>query len=698
MKIKLKNEKDWVLKPYDAEAAKAVSKALGIPHFLAKLLAVRGITAPAQAADFLSAETLAFHDPFLLEDMEKAAARILSAIGAGERIMIYGDYDVDGISSTAALYRYLLKKGANVSYYIPDRLSEGYGLNRNAIDRFRADGVRLIITVDTGITARAEAEYIAACGMSLIVTDHHECPEILPAAYAVINPKRRGSKYPFPDLAGVGVVFKLLCAMEQNRNLPALCEEYLDIVSLGTVADVMPMIGENRRIVANGLSVLCAGAHVGIRALLEEAFPESASGSKKITSFTIGFAIAPRLNAAGRIGNVAHAAELLVTSDASRAKGIASELCALNRERQALENEILAQAVEKINTEIDFENDRVILLSDDGWHQGVIGIVASRLTEKYGLPCILVTFSGEIGKGSARSIEGFNINDAFAHCSGLLLKYGGHELAAGLSIEKEKLPAFRSAINEYAREVMPEKLPTARLNVDCEILPEEIDLAHAELILQLEPYGSGNPAPVFMLTEAVLEAVTPIGMNKHLKLALGKGGKHFSAVYFNQTPETFGLSAGDTIDAAFYLEINEFRGARSVQLNIRDVRISGETQRTMNLQAKAYLRAITAFSAEKENIPDMPAFRAMFVYLRTALKKNPEIDIFRSARSISRDYSVSVTPCMLNLALDVFAEMGLINLERATLNEASISLLQVDGKVNLENSKLLTRLRASNRQ
>lgn len=696
MNIRMKNEKEWTLKEYDREKAVSLAKELGISEFIAKLLVIRGFDKPDTAADFLSPYDYSFCDPFLLQDMDKAVARIKTALEKGERILIYGDYDVDGISAVSAIYLYLRSKGANVCYYIPERLTEGYGLNNCAIDKFAAAKIDLIITVDTGITAFSETEYIKQKGLDIIITDHHECPEVLPQnACAVINPKRRDSAYPFSELAGVGVVFKLICAIDGVENIKSLCEKYLDIVSLGTVADVMPLYGENRRIVTHGLTALNKGEHVGIGALLDCALPDSSGGQRRITASTIGFAIAPRLNAAGRIGNVKHAAELLISNDAERASVIARELCALNRERQAIENEILSQAIEKLESEFDFEKDRVIVLGDDNWHQGVIGIVASRITEKYGLPSILVTFSGENGKGSARSIQGFNINDALGACEDTLLKFGGHEIAAGLSLEKSKFEEFRTAINDYARDIITDEMRVMHISADCEIEACEIDLDHASQLSLLEPYGNMNPAPVFILREAVVSNITPIGMNKHLKITLTKDGKNYIALYFNRTPDDLGILEGYTVDVAFNLEVNEFRGNRSVQMNIRDMKISGCTAAYINRQAKDYLRAIATFTVSKENLPDMQAFRSAFVYLRTVSKQSGQLDIGKAASDISHEFSINVTPCMLNIMFDVFAEMGLVKFERNTLNDIDFTLPDVEGKVNLESSKLLTKLKNS---
>ena len=694
MKIRLKNEKKWTIRPVDNEKAARIASSAEIPDFLARILCARGIDTPEKAASFLGAETLSFHDPFLLSDMEKACDRIKRAVEQNERILIYGDYDVDGVSSVAALYRYLSSKGANVCYYIPERLSEGYGLNTAAFDRFSAASIGLVITVDTGVTAVAEAAYAKEKGIDLIITDHHECRGELPKeACAVINPKRPDNRYPFTELAGVGVVFKLLCALEGKENFSELCEKYLDIVSLGTVADVMPLRDENRIIVSHGLSVLNnrKGANLGVRALLYAA-RGGVPDNKKITSSTIGFILAPRINAAGRIGEVKHAAELLITQDPDGALAIAEELCALNRERQNIETRILTEAIEQIEKTVDLEKERVLVLSSENWHPGVIGIVASRLVERYGLPCILITVKDGVGKGSARSIKGFNINEAITSCRSLLLKCGGHELAAGLSLEQEKIDEFRKAVNDYAADKITEEMRLPELLIDLELSETELDTRHAEMLEKLEPFGNENPSPVFAFRDAVIESVLPIGNEKHLKLLLARGGCSFTALYFNKTPSEFPFKQGDHVDAAFQLEINEFRANRTVQLNLRDLRFASETLTYINRQAKEYLRAVATFTVDTENIPDMAIFRKTFVDLRLSLKNSPHIDIYAFSQKL-RDEQVPATPCMVNIMLDVFAERGLITLVREGLNDAEISLCAVEGKVNLEESPVLMRLK-----
>lgn len=721
MNIRLKNQKEWIVRSYDKETARRLSDTLSISDFSARLLAARGFCDLSEAADFLHGDNDDFPDPFLLPDMDKAVERITTAIGRGEKILIYGDYDVDGLSSVAALYTYLSERGADVCYYIPKRDSEGYGLNCAAIERFAAAKIGLIITVDTGITALEEVAAARGHGIDVVITDHHECvtagetmPEEasvgelteentsdgtpngekngvkLPPAYAVVNPKRPDSRYPFRMLAGVGVVFKLLCALTGEQNREDIYARYLDLVSLGTVADVMPLVGENRRIVSRGLSILNQnGGNLGVRALL---YAAGHTDGKVCTATTIGFLIAPRLNAAGRIGDVDRAAELLITRDPERAQAIAELLCEQNRERQAIETEIFTQAVAMVEEKHDFENDKVLVLYGENWHQGVIGIVASRLCERYGLPCILITKSGEIGKGSARSIPDFNIHEAICACREHLLKCGGHALAAGLSLELSRIDAVRRALCDYARDRITDEMRVRKLTIDLELAPCEPDLRHAEAIAALEPFGTDNPAPLFVLRDMAVEAITPLSGGKHLRLLLACGGNSFTALYFNKTPEEFPYALGERIDAAFRLEINEFRGNRSVQLHLVDTHPCDETLSYINKQAKAYLRAISTFTITREDLPEMTDFRRSFVWLRTAVRTDSHIDIYTAARRISDGGERTVTPCMLNLMLDVFAERGLITLSRDGLNDAQVALCPVEEKVDLAAAPLWQKL------
>ena len=427
-------ERQWVLRDMDFQTCEKLQSELHIMSLTAKLLTNRGFDSADKVRAFLNKEEIPLHDPFLLKDMDKACARVKLAIERKERVCIYGDYDVDGVTSTMMLYTYLTQKGVQCQYFIPDRISEGYGLSLPVIQKL-ANQVSLIITVDTGITAIEEARYAKEQGIDMVITDHHSCREELPDAVAVVNPHRDDCSYPFKNLAGVGVVFKLLCAVDGDTQ--RICNLYSEIVAIGTIADVMPIVDENRRITAMGLKKLETVRSPGILALMRHAgIIKHGRQVKKVTSSTVGYVLAPRINAAGRIASASQAVELLATNDEIVADRIAFDLCEINKQRQATEQDIYNQALEQIHTEC--ADDCFFVLASDGWHQGVIGVVASKIAEKYSAPCILFSFDGETAKGSGRSIKGFSLMDALASCGDLLIEYGGHELAAGLSIERSK--------------------------------------------------------------------------------------------------------------------------------------------------------------------------------------------------------------------------------------------------------------------
>lgn len=535
----------------------------GCTPLLAALLAGRGMSAPGEAARFLNAGEEELCDPMLLPDMPQAAARLRLAVGRGERVAVFGDYDVDGITSACMMTLYLRSKGLKCEPYIPDRLEEGYGLNMAAIDTLAAHGAQLIVTVDCGITAREEARHAKELGIDMIITDHHECGSgSLPEAVAVVDPKRPDSAYPNPGLAGVGVAFKLLCAVEGAAG--KVLDEYADLIAAGTVADVMPLTGENRYIVRRGLKMLENPERAGIRALLNEC---GASG-RRLNAATIGFTLAPRLNAAGRLGRTDSAVRLLLTSDEEDASNCAAELCQLNRHRQELEQEIWEEAHEMLRRS---PPSGPIVLASERWHQGVIGIAASRLAEEFALPTVMICLNGEQGKGSCRSYGGFNLFDALSACSDCLEGFGGHALAAGLSIKRGRVDDFRAALEEYYRKAPPPE-PAV---LECELRVEDPALLTMDCVAsleRLEPYGAGNARPTLCITDALLERVTPIGGGKHLRLRIAKGGAVYDAVMFSCREEELGARAGDRVDAAFFPQVNEYHGVRSVQLLITALR------------------------------------------------------------------------------------------------------------------------------
>jgi len=688
----------WTVGEVDEEKVNVVSRQLNLKHFLAKILVAKGFDTPEKAGVYLNGNIQDMADPYLLKDMDKAVERIRKAVECGEKILIYGDYDVDGVTSVAALWRYLNFKGASVYTYIPGRISEGYGLNISAIDKFASDGVNLIITVDSGITAHEEIDHATGLGIDVVITDHHECREELPKAVAVVNPHRQDSEYPFKELAGVGVVFRLICALENNKNLSNLCAKYSDIVALGTVADVMPIIGENRIIVKHGLASLVNTKNKGLCSLIEQTFSErKMSQRKNITASSIGFGLAPRINAAGRIGDVDKALQLLITENKAEADEIATYLCAVNRERQFIENKIFEQAVEQIESTHDFDNDKVIVLVSESWHLGVIGIVSSKITERYKLPSILISVDGDLGKGSGRSVKGFNINEAISACKDHLIKYGGHELAAGLTIDKNNVNDFRKAINEYAKKTFDFDSVCNNIDADFEIDIKDVTVEHATEIASLEPFGLCNPLPLFCIKDAIIKEIYSIGEGKHLKLIIEKDSHLATALYFGMSKERFIFSEGDKADFMCNMDMNDFRGTLSVQLVVKDVRMT-EEESEEKVRQELYFEKIVdgLFDVEVCHIPQMLHLRSAFLFLKNEIcdyDKSINIDIWKCSKKISSDYNVSCSGLMLNIMLNVFEEMGLIKLSRFSADAAQVSLIKTEGKVNIENSVFLSKLK-----
>ena len=534
----------------------------GYTPLLAAVLATRGIDTAAQAAAFLDGGPTVLEDPMLLADMDAALRRIERARAHGEKIAVYGDYDVDGITSACLLAEYLRGTGLQTEIYIPDRMEEGYGLNTGAIELLRDKGVTLIITVDCGVTAIEETDYAASLGIDMLITDHHECQAELPRAVAVVDPKRPDSVYPSRDLAGVGVAFKLVCALSGDSE--AMLERFSDLVAVGTIADVMPLTGENRHIVKTGLEKLRTDPRPGLAALIREAGMDG----KRLNAMTIGFTVAPRINAAGRLGRVDHAAELMLEHDSARAARLAAELCDMNRERQQLEAAIWEQALSQLGGE---KPTGPIVLAGENWHQGVIGIAASRLAETYGVPAVIISLDGDKGKGSCRSYGGFNLFDALSASEDLLEGFGGHVLAAGLNIRREQVDEFRAALTAFYEN----HIPQAEEGLSLDFIMDSrhlLTMKCVESLDLLEPCGNENPRPLFGLIDARLQEVVPIGGGKHVRMRVEKFGQMYDCVWFGHGIGEIGVSAGDRIDLAFHPQVSEFRNRKNVQLVIQDVR------------------------------------------------------------------------------------------------------------------------------
>ena len=708
----------------DPAATEALCRELGITPLTARLLCNRGYTHPAAAALFFENDERVWHDPMLMADMGPAVERVLSAVENGEKIAIYGDYDVDGVTSVTSLYLYLTGLHGDVTCYIPNRLGEGYGMSVAAVDRLAEQGVSLIVTVDTGITAHTEIAYAASLGLDTVVTDHHECHADIPVCAAVVNPHRPDCPYPFKELAGVGVVFKLICACEAVRAgitpkeaLGLMGQRLIDLVAIGTVADVMPLTDENRYIVSRGLSMLDHTKRPGLSALLDaisgsgNSKSASASGKKprrKVNSGLVGFGIAPRINAAGRIAHAMMAVELLLADTPERAEVLAEELCAINTRRQVEENAIAEQAYAMIDAQLaeaaakGEPSPTVIVLEDDGWMQG---IVASRITEKYGLPSILISFDGsmgenptneDLGKGSGRSVKGLNLVEALTDSRELLVRFGGHELAAGLTVRRKDIPAFRKRINEYAASFLTEEMTAVRYEADCECEVSELTMHQAEELERLEPFGVGNPTPTLILRDAVIHRVVSLGGGKHTKLTVYKDGQLLQAIRFGAAPSTLPAVAGDTVDLLFQLNINDYQGVRSLQLILQDLRPSETAAKSRRLEDTrlAEVLAGAPITPSEALVPNREEIAAVFTVLRSdARMGNRTVHEKSLLERANRTLSDSINRIKLRLILRVLTEMEVCRVEDSAEDCYVFEVNFTAPKTSIDASPLLLRLR-----
>ncbi len=680
----------WIVGDGDADAAGRLRGA-GYPGLLSSVLAARGVGAPEEAALFLERERCLTHSPLLMKDMDRAVARIQRAIAGGERVAVFGDYDVDGITATVLLVDYLRARGADCLKYIPRRVEDGYGLGREALRSLRDRGVSLVITVDCGITGVEEARYAREIGLDLVITDHHECKDVLPEAAAVVDPRRSDCPYPFKHLAGVGVALKLVLALGGQRE-EALFARYCTLAAIGTVADVMQMTDENRTIVHRGLEAIGSSDFLGLQALLRE----TGLAEREISSVQIGFVLAPRINAAGRMGEAELAADLLLTGDPELAERMARELCGLNRERQAVEQDIFAQAVEQIEFLPQHERSALVL-SSEVWHQGVVGIVASRLSEKYSCPSFMIHLQNGMGKGSCRSYGGFNLFAALESCADLLVDFGGHELAAGFNIREADIPAFRRRMNRVVCDYCNGERPVSSLDVDVVIRrPEDVTLEEMEELSRLEPYGAGNERPVFLLPGAKVESVQNVGQNRHMKLRLSKGGCFFEAIFFSVNAAECGVSAGMRVDAAFHLQRNEFRGVSTVQLQVVDLRETLEPSQRERECLELVGRLTSGGPVAAREAARLLPERGQFVALWRAIERQEREECSPAGRlPLLRRFACATggAECFLRAALgvEVFAERGLVTL--AVQDDMMIIHPRPGRRADLEQSAYVRSLR-----
>lgn len=673
----------WEVRPLDKERAAAFAQTYGVPFFLAMLMNIRGLDDAAHLRDFLG-EGEPLSDPFLLKDMDKAAARITRAVDNMEKIAVYGDYDADGVTSTAMLYSYLETRGADVIFYIPQREGEGYGMNIGAVEYLKEQGVSLIVTVDNGISSVQEVARANELGIDVVVTDHHRPQEILPDAVAVVDAYRPDDTSPYKHFSGVGIAFKLLMALEDGAgDVEDLLEAYSDLAAIGTIGDIVPLTGENRTLIRAGLERLSQSDRPGVQALLENA----GIAGKALTSTNVAFTLVPRINATGRMGAPERAVRLLISGYEEEAEVLSEEICADNEERRRVEAEIAEAAFADIEAK-GYMKDRVVVVDGENWHHGVIGIVASRVTERCGKPCMIISRGETEAKGSGRSIEGFSLFEAICACGDLLIKFGGHPMAAGITLKPENIEAFRKRINQYAAEHFPQ-MPTQTVTLDCKLNPAALSVSMAQSLTQLEPFGNGNPQPVFGLFNMELSNVTPVGGGGHLRLTLEKNGAVITAMRFNTKPEELPYHIGDKIDLAVQLEAREFRGQPSLTVIVRDMKFAAfNTEKNIaSLASFEKWQRGEVLSAEDKNrlYPDRACLAAIYRALRTVNGK--ETDQVRFVSQFGKDMTLG----LFKTALLVFEERGLVHSEIAD-DTFTATLIETSGKTDITRSPVLLAL------
>ena len=691
---------EWNIAVHDKEQVAKITKEFRVSELIAKLLINRGYVAKEQINMFLNKSKSMLHDPFLMSDMEKGIGRVNNALINGEKVMIYGDYDVDGISSTCIMYMYLKNMGLNVYYYIPDRFEEGYGINKDAVKKAKENNIDLIITVDTGITALDETQYAGELGIDVIITDHHECPKILPEAVAVINPKKTDCQYPFKELAGVGVALKFISAYNKKYNNNIDFDDYYEFAAMGTVADIMTLTDENRIMVDIGLKNMVVSKNFGINAILESYF--RSKGKKNISTDTIGFYISPRINAAGRLAKADRAVELFLSEDRNCAEIIAEELSVLNRQRQETEKDIFIQAENQLSHIKDKDRKKIIVLHNDNWNQGVIGIVASKLSEKYNKAFILFAKdAGGVYKGSCRSVKNINITEMLADCSDILIKYGGHERAAGLSAEYENIGELDKRLNDYADKNNIEIENGKLYEIECELDIENISCGSVRDFELLEPFGNDNPVPLFAVTNCRITNIIPIGENKHIRIEFTRGKYSFEAVYFNMEAERLAFGKYDYIDMACNIQINEYMSKEKVQYIIRDMRMNEEYFYDYLKEKENYIKFIkneNGMKLEKNDVPDREDFKSVYIFLLSNFKKGV---LYESAYNINKmqsrffdDSRIAMSRFKFRIILDIFGETGIIDVGHDFDNVNKIKINKQTTKVDFDDSAVYIKLKS----
>lgn len=678
--------KVWSVAKVNKERAIAMASKLEIPPLLAMMLDIRGITKEEDVINFLQ-ENKDFSDPFLMKDMDKAVERITTAVENGEKICVYGDYDADGVTSTSLLYSYLRDSlGADVMFYIPTRTGEGYGMNKGAVDKIHSQGVTLIITVDNGISAREEIDYANSLGIDTVITDHHMPSGAIPKAVAVVNAHQKDDKSPFKDFSGVGVAFKLVMAIEgEYADVDSLLENFSDIATLGTIGDIVPLVGENRTLVKNGLRHIQNSDRIGINAMKQE----SGIAEKEINSSNVAFTLVPRINAGGRLGSSEKSVNLLLTEDEDEAVTIADKLGMDNRERQSIEKEILASIDEEVRRTPNIVNDKILVFAGKGWHQGVVGIAASRIKDIYDKPTIIIGIDDDgVARGSGRSVEGFSLCDAVFACSEHLTHYGGHPMAVGISLEKEKINDFRKAINAYCKDI---KMPYNILHIDCKLNPNQLDLSILDCLSYIEPCGASNPSPIFGLYNMTVIATKEIGNGKHMRVTLsrGQGQVPVYAVYFNHNFQSCSYRNGDIVDVAVSLDRNIYNGQENLSVIIKDIKYSQSNNEELIDSERIFDKFAKRYRLTKNEVMSILPTRNDFAYVYRFLKQNKGFIYGEYALVNALNYKISMGK--LIVILYSMKELGLINWLQGLYQ--SIIEMKESGKVNLEDSVFIKKLK-----
>lgn len=678
--------KVWSVAKVNKERAIAMANKLEIPPLLAMMLDIRGITKEEDVINFLQ-ENKDFSDPFLMKDMDKAVERITTAVENGEKICVYGDYDADGVTSTSLLYSYLRDSlGADVMFYIPTRTGEGYGMNKGAVDKIHSLGVTLIITVDNGISAREEIDYGNTLGIDTVITDHHMPSGAIPKAVAVVNAHQKDDKSPFKDFSGVGVAFKLVMAIEgEYADVDSLLENFSDIATLGTIGDIVPLVGENRTLVKNGLRHIQNSDRIGINAMKQE----SGIAEKEINSSNVAFTLVPRINAGGRLGSSEKSVNLLLTEDEDEAVTIADKLGMDNRERQSIEKEILASIDEEVRRTPNIVNDKILVFAGKGWHQGVVGIVASRIKDIYDKPTIIIGIDDDgVARGSGRSVEGFSLCDAVFACSEHLTHYGGHPMAVGISLEKEKINDFRKAINAYCKDI---KMPYNILHIDCKLNPNQLDLSILDSLSYIEPCGASNPSPIFGLYNMTVIATKEMGNGKHMRITLsrGQGQVPVYAVYFNHNFQSCSYRNGDIVDVAVSLDRNIYNGQENLSVIIKDIKYSQSNNEELIDSERIFDKFAKRYRLTKNEVMSILPTRNDFAYVYRFLKQNKGFIYGEYALVNALNYKISMGK--LIVILYSMKELGLINWQQGLYQ--SIIEMKESGKVNLEDSVFIKKLK-----